>query len=70
VTAKPISIKGAGSKSGGRVRKAVELISGDLLLRHGIVTKDIVRCSDRTAKSAEGVVVATATKARTIGPER
>jgi len=31
VIAKPISIKGAGGKSGGRVSKAVELISGDLL---------------------------------------
>jgi hypothetical protein len=29
--AKPISIKGAGGKSGGRVWKAVELITGDLL---------------------------------------
>jgi hypothetical protein len=29
--AKPISIKGTGGKSGGRVSKAVELISGDLL---------------------------------------
>ena len=31
MTAKPISIKGAGCKSGGYVRKAVELTSGDLL---------------------------------------
>jgi hypothetical protein len=29
--AKPISIKRTGGKSGGRVSKAVELISGDLL---------------------------------------
>jgi hypothetical protein len=29
--AKPISIKGTGCKSGGCVRKAVELTSGDLL---------------------------------------
>jgi len=29
--AKPMSIKGAGCKSGGCVRKAVELTSGDLL---------------------------------------
>jgi hypothetical protein len=29
--AEPISIKGAGGKSGGRVSKAVEPISGDLL---------------------------------------
>ena len=28
--AKPISIKGTGCRSGGRVRKAVELTSGDL----------------------------------------
>ena len=32
VTAKPISIKGAGCKFGGCVRKAVELTSGDLPL--------------------------------------
>ena len=31
VTAKPISIKGAGCKSGGCALKAVELTSGDLL---------------------------------------
>jgi hypothetical protein len=31
VTAKPVSIKGAGGKFGGRVSKAVELIAGDLL---------------------------------------
>ena len=31
MTAKPISIKGAGCKFGGCVRKAVELTSGDLL---------------------------------------
>ena len=30
MTAKPISIKGTGCKSGGCVRKAVELTSGDL----------------------------------------
>ena len=32
VTAKPISIKGAGCKSGGGAQKAVEFTSGDLLL--------------------------------------
>ena len=31
MTAKPISIKGTGCKSGGCVQKAVELTSGDLL---------------------------------------
>ena len=31
VTAKPVSIKDAGGKFGGRVSKAVELIAGDLL---------------------------------------
>jgi hypothetical protein len=30
MTAKPISIKGTGCKSGGRASKAVELTSGDL----------------------------------------
>ena len=29
--AKPISIKGAGRKSGGRAEKTIELIAGDLL---------------------------------------
>ena len=32
LTTKPISIKGAGCKSGGGALKAVELTSGDLLL--------------------------------------
>jgi hypothetical protein len=32
MTAKPISIKGTGCKSGGCARKAVELTSGDLPL--------------------------------------
>ena len=32
MTAKPISIKGAGCKSGGCALKAVELTSGELLL--------------------------------------
>jgi hypothetical protein len=31
MTAKPISIKGTGCRSGGCARKAVELTSGDLL---------------------------------------
>jgi hypothetical protein len=32
LTTKPISIKGAGCKSGGGAQKAVEFTSGDLLL--------------------------------------
>ena len=31
MAAKPISIKGSGGKSGGRVWKAIEITSGDLL---------------------------------------
>jgi hypothetical protein len=66
VIAKPISIKGAGCKFGGCVRKAVELTSGDL----AFVSESRLRIerSVRTGrqKSAEGVVVAKARKARTV----
>jgi len=36
-------------------------------MRHEFVTEDIERCLTAWQKSAEGVVVAEATKARTIG---
>ena len=56
--AKPISIKGAGCKSGGRVRKAVELTSGDLSLvansRLSIEGSMLIR----RQKSAEGILCA------------
>jgi hypothetical protein len=66
MTTKPISIKGAGCKFGGCVRKAVELTSGDppfvsesrLRIERSVLTG--------RQKSAEGVVVAQAAKARTV----
>jgi hypothetical protein len=57
MTAKPISIKGIGCKSGGRALKAVELTSGDL----PFVPESGLRVERSTLtgrqKSAEGVVV-------------
>jgi hypothetical protein len=54
---KPLSIKGTGCKSGGCVRKAVELTSGDL----PFVSKSRLRVERSTLtgrqKSAEGIVV-------------
>ena len=67
VTAKPISIKGAGCKSGGCARKAVEFTSGDLpfVRKSGLRMKRFALTGSQ--KSAAGVVVATATKAQTEG---
>jgi len=66
MTVKPISIKGTGCKFGGCVRKAVELTSGDLRL----VSESRLRVEQSILtgrqKSAEGVVVAKAMKARTV----
>ena len=66
MTAKPISIKGTGCKSAGCARKAVELTSGDL----PFVVKTRLRIErlilTGRQKSAEGVVVAKAMKARTV----
>jgi hypothetical protein len=66
MTTKPISIKGAGCKFGGCVRKAVELTSGDL----PFVVKSRLRIERSILtgrqKSAEGVVVTQVTKARTV----
>ena len=66
VTTKPISIKGAGCKFGGCVRKAVELTSGDL----PFVSESRLRIERSVLigrqKSAEGVLVAKAAKARTV----
>jgi hypothetical protein len=65
-TAKPISIKGTGCRSGGCVRKDVELTSGDLLLvpESGLRNER----SDLTVrqKSAEGVIGTRVLKARTV----
>ena len=57
VTAKRISIKGTGCKSGGCVRKAVELTSGDLsLVRNSGLRIEQSVLSGRQ-KSAAGVIV-------------
>jgi hypothetical protein len=66
MTTKPRSIKGAGGTFGGCVRKAVERTSGDL----PCVSESRLR-SERSVlpgrqKSAAGIVVAKAAKARTV----
>jgi hypothetical protein len=67
LTTKSISIKGTGCKSGGGVRKAVELTSGDLPLvpESGLRRKRFLLTGRQ--KSAEGVV---AKMARESGKER
>jgi len=64
--AKSISIKGNGCKSGGCVRKAVELTSGDMpfVPESGLRVERSMLTGRQ--KSAEGVVVAQAAKARTV----
>jgi len=66
LTAKSISIKGTGCKSGGCAPKAVELTLGDLLfvLHSGLRTKRFVLIVRQ--KSAEGVVGTQVLKARTV----
>ena len=66
MTAKSISIKGTGCKFGGCAQKAVELTSGDLsfVLNSGLRAKRFVLTGRQ--KSAEGVVVVKAMKARTV----
>ena len=68
-TTKSISIKGAGCRFGGCVRKAVELTSGDLLSvsesRLGVEQSTLTG----QQKSAEGILGAQALKARTA-PQR
>ena len=65
-TAKRISIKGTGRKSGGCVRKAVELTSGDLsfVLYSGLRIERSILTGRQ--KSAEGVVGTKVLKARTV----
>ena len=66
LTTKPISIKGAGCKSGGGALKAVELTSGDLLLvAESRLRKERSNLS-RQQKSAEGIVITRVMKARTV----
>jgi len=57
LTAKPISIKDAGCKSGGCALKAVELTSGDLFACRGSTTETAVRQLNAQQKSAEGIVI-------------
>jgi hypothetical protein len=66
LTAKSISIKGAERKSDGCARKAAELTSGDLA---GVPDSGLRKPRgglNAGQKSAEGVVVAQAAKARTV----
>ena len=66
MTAKSVSIKDAGGKSGGRVSKAVELIAGDL--RHVADSRLRVKQFTLTLpqKSAAGVVLTRVRKAQTV----
>jgi hypothetical protein len=64
--AKPISIKGAGCRSGGCALKAVELTSGDLsfVRESGLGVERSILTGRQ--KSAAGVVVRQGTKAQTV----
>jgi hypothetical protein len=66
LTAKSISIKGTGCKSGGCALKAVELTSGDLpfVLHSGLRIERSVLTGRQ--KSAEGVLGTKVLKARTV----
>jgi len=66
VTAKRISIKGTGCKSGGCVRKAVELTSGDLpfVPESGLRVERSILTGRQ--KSAAGVVILEGMKAQTV----
>jgi len=66
LTTKPISIKGAGCKSGGCALKAVELTSGDLPLvpEAGLRVERSILTGRQ--KSAEGVLGTPVPKARTV----
>jgi hypothetical protein len=70
MTAKPISIKDAGCKSGGCALKAVELSSGDLWRVVEFTTETDVRQLSAPQKSAEGIVVTRVRKARTVSNKR
>ena len=66
MTVKPISIKGTGCKSGGCVRKAVELTSGDLpFVRESGLRVERSILTGRQ-KSAAGVVIRRRRKAQTV----
>lgn len=65
--AKPRSIECAGGRSGGCALKAVELTSGDLRRVSGSRLRVKRFILTALQKSAEGVVIALAMKARTEG---
>ena len=64
--AKPISIKGTGCKSGGCVRKAVELTSGDLPLVRDTGLRIGQPVLTGRQKSAAGVLGTEVLKAQTV----
>jgi hypothetical protein len=66
MTAKSISIKGTGCKSGGCASKAVELTSGDLPFVSDLGLRVERSILTGRQKSAEGIVAARAVKARTV----
>ena len=66
MTAKPISIKGTGCKSGGCALKAVELTSGDLLLVRNTGLRVERLILTRRQKSAADKVVRQRTKVQTV----
>ena len=66
MTAKPISIKAAGCKSGGCAPKAVELTTGDLPFVPESGPRVERSILTGRQKSAEGILVAEVTKARTV----
>ena len=66
VIAKSISIEGTGCKSGGCVRKAVELTSGDLPLVRDTGLRIGQPVLTGRQKSAEGVLGTEVLKARTV----
>jgi hypothetical protein len=66
LTVKSVSIKGAERKSDGCVRKTVELTSGDLACVPDSGLRKPRGGLNAGQKSAEGVVAASAAKARTV----
>ncbi len=65
-TAKSLSIKGVGCRSGGCALKAVELTSGDLPFVRDSGLEVEQSASIERQKSAEGIVVTRVMKARTV----
>ena len=70
VTTKPISIKDVACRCGGCAPKAVELTSGDLWRVVEFTTETAVKQLSAPQKSAEGIVITTVMKARTVPGRR